>query len=299
MICKQPYLNPIRFHDAVNGQFAIDMKPSFEYRRGYVQKFTLADFVYLQFHFPVLLTSFVIYLYEYVNGTDVLTDTIATQQITDINFPGLYSYEMPTYNFPDEGIFYLKAEIQIGTQASIMYSEPIKVADSFPKTIVLFYNHNINDFDTLFTTGNCHGMMIRIEGGMKSGGFQPGGIFDMYHDLDYVSEQLNATPFNVEKFTFGPGYGMPNYMIDKLNRLLSLSEFRIDGTQYVRADGAKFERAGVDEYPLAGWSIDLVRKENQFSEDINMYGDPVRPLTWDSSIITFDNSVVTFDQNQI
>jgi hypothetical protein len=234
-----------------------------------------------------------------VNGVDVLTDTITTQKITDINFSGLYSYEVPSYNFPDTGIFYLKAEIVTGTQTAILYSEPIKVETSFPKTIVLFYNHNVNDYDILFTTGNCAGMMIRIEGGMKSGGLQPGGKFDMYHDLGYVSEQLDGVPFNVEKWTFGPGYGMPNHMVDKLNRIPFLSEMRIDGAQYVRADGAKLERKGVDDYPLAGWTIDLVKKENPFSEDIQLNTIPAIYLTWDSSIITFDNSIVTFDQTLI
>jgi hypothetical protein len=299
MILKLPFLNPVRFHDATSGQFAIDIRPSFEVRRGYAQKFNISDFLYLQFHFQTAPATFTVYLMQFngLTATDSIADTISTSQILDINFSNLYSYEL-NYTFSTAGTYYLKAEITIGVQSYTLYSEPILVKTSHANTIAIFYDNLVNDYDFLFTTANCFGMMLRIEGGMKSDGLQPGGKFEMYHDLDYVSEQLNASVFNVEKWTFGPSAGMPNYMFDKLNRIFALSTSRIDGVEYVRNDGAKWERKGSDDYPLCGVTIDLVKKENNYSDEVIITGDPVIPLTCDNDSVTVDSDIITSDQTQ-
>ena len=289
-----PFLNPVRFHDLVSGKFAIDMIPDFFVRRGYCQKFTTSDVLYLQFHFTQKLSDFKFYV---MTNAGEIIDTIHTTQITNITFSSLYSYEMK-YTFTQTGTFILRADIKYGTQNAVAYSEPIKVAQSFKNTISVFFNHDENDFDVLFLSQNCVGFTFRVEGGLLPTNFTPSGKYEIYKDLDYKSKQLNAYVFNIERYTFGPSTGIPNYIVDKLNRMLSLATFRINDVDYVRADGAKWERSGVDSYPLAGWTIDLIRRDNAFSDSIDLVGSPIVPLTWDSGYVKFDNTLITFDQTQ-
>jgi hypothetical protein len=118
----------------------------------------------------------------------------------------------------------------------------------------------------VFQTGTVQKFFrIRIEGGVNSDGFEPGSKDSFYVDQIRDVVMLDSTPFNVYKFLFGNGSGIPNWLADKLNRILSLNYVEINGRQFVKNEGAKFEPIREKGYPFAAWQTELVLAEGKFS----------------------------------
>ena len=220
---------------------------------------------------------------------------------TPLQYVYQWANPLPYSSQIDEGVYFLRLDIYDWQGTLSFYSEPIRLSILAPvNTIKLVYKHDQNDFDTIFIGSNVLGeFFMRIEGGMKSDGFQPGGKFTMFQDQDYNSIVLQSQPTLIEKFTFGPSVGTANWMGDKINRIFGLSTVTIDGTQYVRNEAAKLERNGEVNYPLAGWTLELIKSDNPYSETFDYHENYPEPLTCDRTDITCDSTVVTSDMTEL
>ena len=291
---KISLLSPIRFHNAATDDFAYNKIPSFEYSRGYCQQYRFGDRPYIQ----IISASVATMSMQLVTneGTVIKGWTVGD---SGRSYRGLKVYHWANY-FPltgaAEGVYFLKLSISDSSGILTMYSEPIYLSSTSPDTVAVTYSHDENDFDRVFTGSNVMQHLMRIEAGMKSDGLAPGGKFTMFADLNYQSVMLQSQPYNVEKWTFGPGEGIPNHLADIINRIFGLSTVKIDGVQYSRNEGAKIERTGVNEYPLAGWSLDLIKSDNPYSYESST---ALEALTVDSTTITVDSTLITSDQTII
>lgn len=292
-------LCPVQFHRIGSGDFAYNKIPSFEYSKGYNQVYFNGDIPIIQILSTTAADEIRI---EFV---DIDGDKIGIWTHWEFSSIGSYAgYRVYSLNFaiPDKsilaGICFMKMTITDSAGNAVFYSEPLYVCETMADVVAIVYNHDENDFDRLFT-GAALPSMIRVEGGMKSEGLQPGGKFTMFQDMAYNSVMLNSQPYNVEKWTFGGSYGIPNWLADKINRVFGLSNVTIDNVQYSRNEGAKMERTGETDYPLAGWAIDLVKTDNPTSEDFTTTPIPVLPLTADNASGTADNDLGTADQTNI
>jgi hypothetical protein len=284
---KIPYLNPIQFHQYGSGDFFYNTIPSFEYKRGYNQTYRTTDKPGLQ---VLAETSTATMKIELVDIYGVIKKTYLLTY-SGFKYKDWFVYRWDsTFNY-SEGYYLLKITISDSEGARVFYSEPIELNDT-RETVAISYSHDENNFDIRFTEDQW--FMIRLEGGMKSDGFSPGGKFKMFQDLDYQTVLLESNPFNVEKWTFGQSLGVPNYVGDKLNRIFGLYYVMIDGVYYSRNESAKMERVGDADYPLAGWTIDLVKTENPFSSEHSLIF--TIPFTADNAIILADTTIQTADQ---
>lgn len=299
-------LNPIRFHraDANKGKFWYNTKPRFEYDRGYCQPYQHFDSVYLQFR----CEGFV-----FGNLKMQIIDSNGNHIWPTIPFPyytltAAYSvFGRRCFEFNNqlpalpEGIYYLKLSATHYVDGFavnyIFLSEPIHLAASHKDTIAVAYRNFQNDYDFGFLSGTIAVFptpMLRIHGGLKSDGIQPGGKYDMYTDMDYRQAMLRSEVYTVEKWTFGGAHGLPPYMAQKLNAIWSLTDVWIDGKKYVRHEGAKMERSGEDAYPLAAWTLDVVKPDNPHSTfDALTIEDS--DIDSSSTNITIDNEYITSD----
>lgn len=272
-IIKIPYLNPLRFHRN-DKEFACQMIPAHEVATKYMQKFKGTDKLMFQVQ---LLKD------KYVGIQYAVLDQFLNEIIT---YPGelillnLAGYDRWSTRETDniltglqEGVYFIELRITIitegGNEQVKFISEPIERLaddDTADGTILLEYGHDGNEFDVVFQTGVVEKFFrIRVEGGVNSDGFQPGSKDSYYVDQIHDVVMLDSVPFNVYKFTFGSGRGIPNWMIDKINRILSLSYVEIDGRRFVKNDGAKLEAIREKGYPHAGWMIELVLAEGKYS----------------------------------
>ena len=268
---KIPFLNPLQFRKIPDGKFACDLIPSFEQKSVYVQKFQRGDI--LRFQVQLLKGNWYSISYrilnEYFNqvssytggliGSNEEYDIWSVKDIDNI------------LNLPS-GIYFLELQIVViieGANVNKQFiTEPFEIVDELPDSLLIEYSHDGNEFDIAFyPTGNPANrrfFQLRVEGGITSDGFSPASKDTFYIDQVRDVVMLNSIPFNVYKFTFGPGCGIPNWMADKINRILSLAYVEINGRQYVKNEGAKFEPIREKGYPFAGWQIELVT-ENVYS----------------------------------
>ncbi len=300
MSYKISSLCPVRFHRIGVGDFAYNQIPTFEYSKGYNQIYFHGDRPVIQ-----VLSSgscdMMQIMFVDINGNQVGGwAEWASDPVENYYGYGVYEFKFsvpPATTIP-AGIYFLKLIITDSIGVATFYSEPISVQATTAGTLAIVYDHDENDFDRKFT-GPVLPSMIRIEGGMKSDGLQPGGKFTMFQDIDFNSVMLNSQPYNVEKFTFGGSYGIPNHLADKLNRVFGLSDVTIDGVKYSRNEGAKLERSGDADYPLAGWSLDLVKSENPYGETFTTIPIPDVPFTADTTLFTADSGNETADQTLV
>ena len=172
-------------------------------------------------------------------------------------------------------------------------------------TVLIACSHDENDFDFKFIDSvyNVTRTIIqRVEGGFKSDGQLPGGKYTMYQDLQFKPVILNAVPYNTYRLTVGNNIGVPNWVIDKLNRIFSCSSVKIDNVEYTRAEGAKFEPVNRDPfYPSGIWTIDLLKSENPYSDEMDYVVLPETQtlFTADTTQVSADDETITIDQEYI
>jgi len=295
---KIPFINPIRFHQSGVGDFFYNEIPDFEVRRGWAQPYVMGDRPFVQIHCSSPASTMLMSLMDNA-GTVYKTWSVYYSGYTfGTGADKTYLYNW-TGIFPAvaEGFYFLKLLVQDSEGYMIFYSEPIRLYTTAPDNhIILRYTHDENDFGVVFVG---YLFMMRLQAGLKSEGFQPGGKFTMYQDLDYQSEVLTSQPYNVEKWTFGSSEGIPNWVADKINRLFGLSTTIIDATYYCRNEGAKMERQGVEHFPLAVWQLELIKKDNPYEDTFTSHDSGALPLTCDSILYTCDSTLVTSDMTEI
>ena len=255
---KYPTINPIRmFQDGV-GRFFYDAIPPMEQANGYQQPFNYSDILHLQFQTVNSKANISAAFYD-IEGVQV--STVACDKIPGtVNYPGYYQYKIYTdFSLLTEGFYELRVTFNIAAYDPIVFrSEPLHVKAEHEDTILIQYTHPVNDFDILFTADQDY-FNLRIKGGLPSDGYSPGGKFSMFEDFDYTPKMLQAIPFDVWKFTFGGNYGLPNYLVQKINLIFALKQTFINGSGYMRNEGAKLEAIERDHfYPLTAWTMELL-----------------------------------------
>lgn len=194
-------------------------------------------------------------------GINIPLTLKTTSIVTDLN---VYEsdYSLSSIN---EGVYFLQLAYAYSEfEDYIFFSEAICVKTTHENSILINYFNDENDFDCAFDT-NIN-FQFRVTGGFLKDGFSPASKDVVYKNQRYDNVQLSSLPYNVEKLTIGASEGIPNFIADIINRALSCSNFYVDGVRYVKNEGTKFERNGIDKYyPLAAWSIELIKSINEYS----------------------------------
>jgi hypothetical protein len=271
---KIPKINPIRLLD-INDQihrFFVDSIPSHEEFKRYCQKVQRSDVLnclvasdstaeiyptgeLLDCHGNHVADITMNYVGTAISGYDWWSFSADFVSIID----GIYYFY----------IYWLPADPSDGTAKLYEFiSEPVWVKNLWENTILFSYYNTDTDFDFIFSDLGTPGDFIcsvRVEGGWPSDGFSPKSKDELYIDEEYVPVQLSSKPFNTQKIIFGGSYGIPNWLIDIINRGLSCDHTYIDLLQVVKAEGAKLERSGEKLYPMAAWSLELMESDYNFS----------------------------------
>jgi hypothetical protein len=164
----------------------------------------------------------------------VMTMAISTQELYWEGFINWSLYP------PDQYYVYMAAGASFNISTGI--SEGFWLKETWPKTLLFEYYHRNNKQSTIFSTG-WKGS-FRIEG----------NIIDMMPQADFVSfvdepediDTINGRRYR--SFTLALGYddGLPDWTVDLVNAIMLLSNVTIDGVQYARDGGAKWE---VTKFP--------------------------------------------------
>jgi hypothetical protein len=186
------------------------------------------------------------------NMTNILPDRYET---------GMYIYQksIPLATIP-EGGYYLQMDCGAPIALTLV-SNVFCIKEKVENSLLLEYKHHRYYGDIVFETG--FGSEIRVLG--RNIFKTPASKDTFYEDQVLNMTLLNSVPYRLYDLVLSDSFGIPDFFIDKLNRILGCSTVLIDGVPFTKNDGAKLEEKAIEDYPLRGWSIEMREKLNRSS----------------------------------
>lgn len=245
--------NPIRFKGSLDYEF------SHNEFKCYLQKYNLDDVTTLQIlsdeEEPPLMQVF-------SSADDTLLYTLGFHQVASnilVN-EDFKVYELEIL-FSNLGIgeYYFKFNEE-------QYSPTVHVLENHEDTILLKYRNSYNKFGIIFDTDLV--MYTRVEGTIQN--YEPKSEDEIYNDQVMNATKLYSLPYNIFTLFVGGRRGIPDFMIDLVNRIFSCDMIKVDGYWFEKIEGAEWEMRRIDDYPFAGMSINVMPAINNVSEQIRI-----------------------------
>jgi hypothetical protein len=153
-----------------------------------------------------------------------------------------------------EGVYYIV--YTIGTKKYISEGQYIKA--DWPMTLLVNYKHKTNKQSMIFSEG--YSPNIRIHGWIDQ--FNPEGKFAVYEDQPADLEMLNGIPYRSHKLNIAlttgvQGVGVPDWVTDKMNRIMFLNNTIFDGLAFTRDGDVKWEVKKSEGWPKRYWSLSI------------------------------------------
>src|SRR5581483_3823050 len=174
-----------------------------------------------------------------LQGTNVLYEL--SLNITGIGLP--------------EGVYYIV--ITVGTKQYISEGQWIKA--DWPMTLLINYSNSVNKQSMIFSSG--YSPSIRVPGWIDQ--YNPEAKFSTFEDQPADIELLNRIPFRTHKLNIAFAGGVPDWLVDKVNRIMLLNTTTIDGVAYTRDSDAKWEVKNTDSWPKRYWSLSIRPAQNR------------------------------------
>jgi hypothetical protein len=192
------------------------------------------------------------------------------QKLQNTEEPSYYLYEssfnlnLVSWESSNQQIFYIR--LTAGTLTLI--SEPMVMTDDLSKTLLIEYKHRSFYNNMVFEQGFYAAIRIKAILAFK----QAAAKDTFYEDQVLDMVMLKSKPYRIFELTVGVQDAIPDFMIDKLNRIFGCSDILIDGKYYAKNDGAKWEeKADVSYHALKVYSIELresTNKENKIFDTV-------------------------------
>lgn len=258
-------VNPLRFVKAVVDADKYILSPfDLDTSVKYLQKFTRKDSTKIQvlsdfeFTFKIYKSSdnsLVSTLIPVENDSGIIGQTFKIYEVS-IDFSllavGIYYCEIVYTNEADEEITYT--------------SECIDVQNEHENTIVFEYTNSENNFSVVFETEIE--FSLRVEGNITN--FTPEFDDIIYNDQKRNATKLDSIPYRSFELFIGNAAGIPEWMADKVNRLMSCDQIKIEGVYYEKTEGAKWEIQKPDLYNKPILSINIMPVENFFLQKLQL-----------------------------
>lgn len=118
------------------------------------------------------------------------------------------------------------------------------------ETCLIRYSHEDNNspFDNIFWIGESQQFFeFRVEGGFKPGGISSKVDNEQFRNQLQEIVELYSVPYDVYTFTCGNASGVPYWIVQFINNILSLSHFSINEKMYVRSGNSIPEKTAASE----------------------------------------------------
>lgn len=290
---KIPYLNPYRFYEAVAGVPVYNLLADFEYQIDYCKKIEFTDYCTIQIWAICDIGNITINL---VNSSLTVIKTFNVgQKISPYVTPFTIGEVNEVLSGVAEGVYYLHINVNDGANNIDYYSEPLYIKQTHPNTMKIIYYNDENNFDVIFdsTYSDSIQFHFRVEGGFLQSGKKFATKSKTYENELVDRTLLNSTPYEVEQFILGNSIGVPTWIAEKYNRIISCTNVYYNGIQYCMSDGARLEPIRPDLlYPFAVWTIDLEKSINKFSDETGIASNTV--IGYNDNAIGFDTNVLGY-----
>ena len=193
------------------------------------------------------------------NSDDVLSCYVK-DLITDDIIPVLFSEyqinsETTLYQSEISGLkdSIYKLVVEEENTADIRESEHFSIcSDSLllQETCLIRYSHEDNNspFDNIFWIGDIQQIFeFRVEGGFKPSGYSAKVDNEQFRNQVQKIVELYSVPYETYTLTCGNASGIPYWIVQFMNNILSLSYFTVNGDMYVRSGNSIPEMTQVSE----------------------------------------------------
>lgn len=250
----------LHFDDA----WACEQILSFEKKAYYRQKWRRSVTTKLQIESTLLPEALKIYR----NDGTVAKSIAWTIVFSAVNYK---KYEL-TFDISDlpEGIYFIYQQVKFEDAINWpAISEPIHSKNSWPNTMQLTYKHSFNDYGVAWTTGIE--MKFLVEAAIMQ--MEPKRERTDYINQTHDTATLKAVPYREFVFEVGTATGVAPWVADLLNRIFCCDSIDIEGMKYQARTGAEGKITRAKNYPLIGWSQDIVPAVNKDSLQFASTGD--------------------------
>lgn len=130
--------------------------------------------------------------------------------------------------------------------------------DGWDDTILFEYRHSINKYDVLFE--NSYGesvfpFYLRVEGVLMWP--EPASHDTAFEDQGFVMRNLDSEPYNIYELIIGGNGAVPAWVIDKVNRILSCNNVKVEDMRVTKDNGANWTMVKAEGFPKMAASIKL------------------------------------------
>ena len=231
----------------------------------YEQKFRVGDTVRVQYSVPKQAPFRII---PQLVDRDTEEVTELTPSLISLENNDTYDVADVSFIAPGAGLFTFRI-VQGTTPEHIAAYSDFCVEEDSSDTVLFGYENRRDEFDVFF---RGRPFCFRVEGV-----FLPSErTFDVenetFRDQRYTLTQLSALPYSKQTLTVGGGYGVPYWVAEKINLILSMTDISINGIPYVRSEGAAPELTQLhNDYPLFVYKIELERKKTGYGLDADIF----------------------------
>jgi len=145
-----------------------------------------------------------------------------------------------------------------------MTSFVVSVRDEWIGTKLFTYTNSKNDFGVVFDTGVV--FRSRIECDIKN--YAPKSDDVIYNDQLRNSTKLYSLPYNTFTLFIGNPRGVPNDIIDLMNRVMSCDMIKINDTWYEKTTDSEWEYYREDNYDMFAMSTEIMPSDNRMLEKL-------------------------------
>lgn len=228
---------------------------------GYCQPWQLSDTIFDQLQTNAGPVNFVLRDCK----TNQVIDTIQyTQGEQNVNDPELFIYQLaaPLAGYP-EGCYY--AEVTFGANPIVftLRTGELLFASEHANSVLAEYKHYEFREDIIFETGIF--FMLRL---FATNRYQKtANKSSTYEDQVLNMTALRNVAYRLWTFVIGQSKGIPDWLADKVGRIIGCSTLLLDGKAFTKPKDAELEAIEEDRYPLRGWTIDLRERYNRASRE--------------------------------
>lgn len=259
------------FDDALQ----IEQTKEYQKEKKYSHKFATKDRPVIQ-----ILSDYEPLLFELIDcetGLVVLTPTVnqITADIlaqTFLCYEVAFDFDLPTVG---EGCYYVRCTYQNELDEDVIWvSEPINVRDVQEGTLLFEYTNSDNEFSMIFD-GQPDPFVgkFRVEADLID--FKASSVDSIYNDEIHNTTVINSRPFRQFSLAIGGSSpnksygGVPDWVIDKVNRILSCNQVMIDGKYFCKSEGAQWEEQREQNDQFSAQKILVTESKNNFQLDLS------------------------------
>lgn len=154
--------------------------------------------------------------------------------------------------------------------------------EGWDKTMLFEYADGENEYDVFFAAPAPFGGFTPLPWAFRCEcwiDIDPTFHDTTFEDFIYQVQKLQSIPYRIGELNVGGDAGVPPWVLDKVNRILSCDTITIDGVQWWKEPGANWSFKKMDSFPMKAGTIKL--RNNPASSagefEFNNYSGPGGP----------------------